>query len=56
VGKSGATNAAVLAAQMLALADPDLDRRLIEYKKSLADKVEQAAARMKTTKGSGEGK
>ncbi len=47
VGKSGATNAAVLAAQMLALADPDLDRRLAEYKRSLADKVEQAAARLK---------
>ncbi len=56
VGKSGATNAAVLAAQMLALADPDLDRRLAEYKRSLADKVEQAAARLKAAKGSGEAK
>ena len=46
VGKSGATNAAVLAAQMLSLAAPDLDRRLTEYKKSLAEKVEQAAARL----------
>jgi phosphoribosylamine--glycine ligase len=46
VGKSGATNAAVLAAQILALADADLNRRLAEYKKSLAEKVEQAAARL----------
>ncbi len=46
VGKSGATNAAVLAAQILALADVDLDRRLADYKKALAEKVEQAAARL----------
>jgi phosphoribosylaminoimidazole carboxylase PurE protein len=49
VGKSGAINAAVLAAQVLALSDGDLDRRLHEYKKGLADKVEQAAARLETT-------
>ena len=46
VGRSGATNAAVLAAEMLALADADLDRRLNEYKKALARKVEQGAARL----------
>jgi phosphoribosylaminoimidazole carboxylase PurE protein len=46
VGKAGATNAAVLAAQILALGDADLDRRLSDYKKSLAEKVEQAAARL----------
>jgi phosphoribosylaminoimidazole carboxylase PurE protein len=46
VGNSGATNAAVLAAQMLALADAELDRRLNEYKKALAEQVEQAAARL----------
>ncbi len=46
VGKAGATNAAVLAVQILALADGDLDRRLSEYKKALAGKVEQAAARL----------
>jgi len=46
VGRSGATNAAVLAAQILALGDSELDRRLSEYKKSLAEKVEQAAARL----------
>lgn len=46
VGKSGATNGAVLAAQILALADSELDQRLTDYKKSLAEKVEQAAARL----------
>ncbi len=46
VGKSGATNAAVLAAQMLALADAGLAQRLSDYKKSLADKVEKAAAKV----------
>lgn len=46
VGKAGATNAGVLAAQMLALADLDLAVRLDAYKAKLADKVEQAAARL----------
>jgi len=46
VGKSGATNAGVLAAQILALADPALAGRLDAYKARLADKVEQAAARL----------
>jgi len=46
VGKSGATNAGVLAAQMLALGDPALAQRLEAYKERLAEKVEQAAARL----------
>lgn len=46
VGKAGATNAGVLAAQMLALADPALAERVAAYKSKLADKVEQAAARL----------
>jgi phosphoribosylaminoimidazole carboxylase PurE protein len=46
VGKAGAINAGVLAAQILALADAALAARLDEYKRSLADKVEQAAARV----------
>src|SRR3954469_12446498 len=32
IGKAGAINAAVLAAQMIALADPSLARRLADYK------------------------
>ena len=47
IGKPGATNAGVLAAQMLALADPELQQRLAAYKAKLAEKVEQAAARLK---------
>ena len=46
IGKAGATNAGVLAAQILALADPGIGSRLTAYKKKLADKVEQAASRL----------
>lgn len=46
IGKPGATNAAVLAAQMLALGDSAIEARLVSYKQKLADKVEQAAARL----------
>ncbi len=46
VGAAGATNAAVLAAQILAVADPGLGERLEQYKKKLAAKVEQAAERL----------
>jgi phosphoribosylamine--glycine ligase len=46
IGKAGATNAAVLAAQILALGDPALAGRLDAYKKTLAEKVEQAAAKL----------
>jgi phosphoribosylaminoimidazole carboxylase PurE protein len=47
IGKPGATNAGVLAAQMIALARPDVAARLADYKKNLADKVEAAAERLK---------
>jgi phosphoribosylamine---glycine ligase len=43
IGRPGATNAAVLAAQILALGDPALAGRLADYKERLAAKVEQAA-------------
>jgi phosphoribosylamine--glycine ligase len=46
IGKPGATHAGVLAAQMLALADPALADRLVAYKKKLEDKVEAAAKRV----------
>ena len=46
VGKAGATNAGVLAAQMLAIGDPEIAAHLVAYKAKLADKVEQAAARL----------
>jgi phosphoribosylamine--glycine ligase len=50
IGKPGATNAGVLAAQMMALADPALASRLVQYKVRLAEKVEAAAARLAETK------
>ena len=46
IGKPGATNAGVLAAQILAVADPAIADRLLTYKKKLAEKVEAAAARL----------
>jgi phosphoribosylamine--glycine ligase len=47
IGKPGAINAAVLAAQILGVADPDVASRLEAYKKKLADKVEKAAERVR---------
>ena len=40
IGKAGATNAGVLAAQILAGSDPSLREQLAEYKRGLAEKVE----------------
>ena len=51
VGKSGATNAGVLAAQILALGDRALAARIDTYKERLAEKVEQAAARLAAAEG-----
>jgi len=49
IGKPGATNAGVLAAQILALGDSVLAGRLLEYKKKLAQKVEQAAEKLRAS-------
>ena len=38
VGSAGAKNASLLAVQVLALSDPDLSRRLVEFKKEQAEK------------------
>jgi phosphoribosylamine--glycine ligase len=46
IGKPGATNAGVLAAQMLALGDAGVEQRLEAYKTGLAEKVEAAARRL----------
>jgi len=46
IGKPGAINAAVLAAQILAVADPALADRLVRYKAELAEKVDKAAAKL----------
>ena len=47
VGEAGATNAAVLAAQILALGDAALAARLREYKQELMRKVEEKSAKLK---------
>jgi len=47
IGKAGATNAGVLAAQILGVADQQIGERLEKYKKGLADKVEQAAQNLR---------
>ena len=41
IGKAGASNAAVLAAQILARSDSALAERLRDYKKQLADRIER---------------
>lgn len=46
IGKPGATNAGVLAAQIIGVGDHGIARKLEDYKKRLADKVEAAAARL----------
>jgi phosphoribosylamine--glycine ligase len=49
IGKPGATNAGILAAQMIALGDAKVGERLVAYKKELEAKVEAAAARLART-------
>jgi phosphoribosylamine--glycine ligase len=49
IGKPGATNAGVLAAQILALGDKGIAARLEKYKADLADKVEKAARDLQAT-------
>ena len=46
IGKPGATNAGVLAAQILAVGDPAIASRLVAYKKKLAERVEAAAEKL----------
>jgi phosphoribosylamine--glycine ligase len=46
IGKPGATNAGVLAAQILGVGDKAMAKKIEDYKKKLADKVEAAAAKL----------
>lgn len=50
VGVNGAQNAAILAAEMLALADSDLDKKLTAYKEGLKEKIVKANAELKEVK------
>jgi phosphoribosylamine--glycine ligase len=47
IGKPGATNAGVLAAQILGVGDSAIASKLQQYKKTLAAKVEAAAEKLK---------
>ena len=49
IGKPGATNAGILAAQILAVGDHAIAEKLAAYKTGLAEKVERAAARLHET-------
>jgi phosphoribosylamine--glycine ligase len=50
IGKSGASNAAVLAAQILARSDPSLVKQLKEYKRQLAERVEERDRELKKSR------
>jgi phosphoribosylaminoimidazole carboxylase PurE protein len=47
VGAAGAKNAAVLAAQILAIGDPGTEERLEQFKKEIADQVAQKAEKLR---------
>jgi phosphoribosylamine--glycine ligase len=51
IGKAGATNAGIMAAQILGVADQAMATKLAAYKKKLADKVEAAAAKLNAPTG-----
>ncbi len=47
IGKAGATNAGILAAQMIALGDPTLTAKLKQHKEKLAKSVEEKSKKLK---------
>jgi phosphoribosylaminoimidazole carboxylase PurE protein len=47
IGKPGASNAGILAVQMLALADPALSGKLEEHKRKLAESVEAKSRKLR---------
>jgi len=51
IGKPGATNAGILAAQILAVGDSAIATRLDAHKKTMAQKVEQAAEKLRVALG-----
>lgn len=50
VGVNGALNAAILAAEMLALGDVELQRKMVDYKENLKNKIEKANAELSEVK------
>jgi 5-(carboxyamino)imidazole ribonucleotide mutase len=53
IGAAGAKNAAILAAQILALSDEGLRKKLADYKKKLAAEVQEKDARIQKEIGGG---
>ncbi|HKS74103.1 MAG TPA: 5-(carboxyamino)imidazole ribonucleotide mutase [Terriglobales bacterium] len=51
IGKPGATNAGILAAQMIALADAAVARKMTEHKEKLAKGVEEKSKKLKASLG-----
>lgn len=49
IGKAGATNAGILAAQILALSDSELARKMEGHKEKLAKGVEEKSRKLKST-------
>jgi phosphoribosylaminoimidazole carboxylase PurE protein len=50
IGKAGATNAAILAAQILARSDAPLAQKLKDYKKQMAERVEDQDRELKRSR------
>ncbi len=50
IGKAGAKNAAVLSAQIIGRKDPEVAKRLKDYKKKMAEEVEKKAKALKGSK------
>jgi len=50
VGVNGALNAAILAAEMLALGDTDIAAKVLNYKENLKNKITKANAELKEVK------
>ncbi|CCK84030.1 Protein of unknown function [Lactobacillus equicursoris 66c] len=44
IGPAGAKNAALLAMQILGLGDPDLQDKIVEYRKQMHDQAKESSA------------
>ena len=49
IGKPGATNAGILAAQMIGLSDDSIAKKLVAYKEKLARGVEEKSKKLKSS-------
>ena len=50
IGKAGATNAAILAVQILALSDAELAKKMSAHKEKLATGVEEKSRKLKESR------